>query len=202
MPSKTSSLPEAISGSIPKIFDQAQNTTANHQKNVVALHKIHCDAATFTEPVHNGKSIKLTGERLFEDAFIGMLCRVLVVKKGIPQADRIVKFTGAYTKYMNEKAIANDDDDTTASRFVVRLLKFLLSGFVAKDKIVRYRCVRILAEIVAHLGEIECVVSGYSDIDSDYFLQRGCLHDTPLSSSRTYPRQRNTHSRSSSCRSF
>lgn len=49
----------------------------------------------------------------------------------------------------------DDDDDTTAARFIARLLKFLLKGFVAKDKIVRYRCVHILTEMVAHLGEIE-----------------------------------------------
>jgi condensin complex subunit 3 len=49
----------------------------------------------------------------------------------------------------------DNDDDTTAARFVARLLKFLLKGFVAKDKIVRYRCVHILTEMVAHLGEIE-----------------------------------------------
>ncbi|KAL4079677.1 nuclear condensing complex subunit [Scleroderma citrinum] len=156
MLARTSSLAETLSASIPRIFDQAQNTTANHQKNVVALYKIHIDAATFTESVHNGRSIKLTGERLFEDAFIDMF-------KGISQAERIVKFVGAYTKYMNEQASKvqkeenddDDDDDTTAARFVARLLKFLLNGFVAKDKTVRYRCVRILAEMVAHLGEID-----------------------------------------------
>ncbi|KAI5983442.1 hypothetical protein EDC04DRAFT_3008794, partial [Pisolithus marmoratus] len=184
MPARTNPLAEVLSVSVPKIFDQAQNTTANHQKNVVALHKIHLDAAAFTESVHNGKAIKLTGERNFEDAFIDMVCRVLVVKKGVSQAERIVKFVGTYTKYLNEKGRSSqpsvpvelfftrasaadtkkeadddgdDDDDTTSSRFVARLLKFLVNGFVAKDKIVRYRCVRILAEMVTHLGEIECV---------------------------------------------
>lgn len=49
----------------------------------------------------------------------------------------------------------DDDDDTTAARFIGRLLKFLLKGFVAKDKIARYRCVQILTEMVAHLGELE-----------------------------------------------
>ncbi|KAI6040837.1 nuclear condensing complex subunit [Pisolithus marmoratus] len=164
MPARTNPLAEVLSASVPKIFDQAQNTTANHQKNVVALHKIHLDAAAFTESVHNGKGIKLTGEQNFEDAFIDMVCRVLVVKKGVSQAERIVKFVGTYTKYLNEKAAdikkevdgdGDDDDDTTASRFVARLLKFLVNGFVAKDKIVRYRCVRILAEMVTHLGEID-----------------------------------------------
>ncbi|KAG6332139.1 hypothetical protein ID866_6950 [Astraeus odoratus] len=165
MPERINPLETTLT-SIPRIFDQVQNTTANHQKNVVSLHKIHLDAAGFTESVHDGNSIKLTGERLFEDAFIDMLCCILVIKKGVTQAERIVKFVGAYTKYMNEKASEikkeengedddDDDEDTTASRFVARLLKFLLGGFVAKDKIVRYRCVRILAEMVAHLGEID-----------------------------------------------
>ncbi|KIK98064.1 hypothetical protein PAXRUDRAFT_824294 [Paxillus rubicundulus Ve08.2h10] len=164
MPVRTTSIEETLSTIIPKIFDQAQNTSANHQKNVVALHKVHGDAAVFTESVHNGKSIKLTGERLFEDTFIDLLCRVIVVKKGVSQADRMIKFVGAYTKYMNEKAMEikkgeadddDDDDDTTAARFVTRLLKFLLKGFLAKDKIVRYRCVHILTEMVSHLGEID-----------------------------------------------
>jgi condensin complex subunit 3 len=49
----------------------------------------------------------------------------------------------------------DDEDETTSTRFVARLLRFLLKGFVAKDKIVRYRCVRIVAEMVNRLGEIE-----------------------------------------------
>ncbi|KAH7887136.1 nuclear condensing complex subunit [Phlebopus sp. FC_14] len=160
---RTTSVEENLTTNLPKIFDQAQNTTANHQKNVVALHKIHLEAAGFTESVHNGRSIKLTGERMFEDMFIDTLCRVMVVKKGVSQADRVVKFVGAYTKYMNQNSSdaqkdgqeVDDDDDTTAARFIARLLKFLLKGFVAKDKIVRYRCVHILAEMVFHLGEID-----------------------------------------------
>lgn len=96
-------MPAPVADVLPKIFDQVQTTTANHQKNVVALHKVHVDAATFTEPTHGGHSIKLTGERLFEDTFIDLLCRVVVVKKGVSQADRIVKFVGAYILYLHLK---------------------------------------------------------------------------------------------------
>ncbi|KAG1847661.1 nuclear condensing complex subunit [Suillus subalutaceus] len=146
----------------PKIFDQVQNSTANHQKNIVALYKLHLDAANFTEPVHDGRSIKLTGERMFEEKFKDILCRAAAVKKGTSQGDRIVKFVGAYTKYINERATEvkkeddddDDDDETTASRFVEKVLAFLLIGFEAKDKVARYRCVHFLAEMVAHLGEI------------------------------------------------
>ncbi|KAG1862391.1 hypothetical protein C8R48DRAFT_213327 [Suillus tomentosus] len=53
-----------------------------------------------------------------------------------------------------KKEDADEDDDTTASRFVEKVLTFLLNGFEAKDKIARYCCVHFLAEMVAHLGEI------------------------------------------------
>lgn len=99
MPARTTSVEDAL----PKIFDQVQTTSANHQKNVVALHKVHVDAAAFTESIHGGRSIKLTGERLFEDTFIELLFRVIAVKKGVSQADRVVKFVGAYVLYMNMK---------------------------------------------------------------------------------------------------
>ncbi|KAG2363036.1 nuclear condensing complex subunit [Suillus spraguei] len=161
MPGRVSSVEETLTASVPKIFDQVQNSTANHQKNIVALHKLHLDAAGFTEPVHNGRSIKLTGERIFEEKFKDVLCRAAAVKKGTSQGDRVVKFVGAYTKYINEKAAEvkkedddDDDDETTASRFVEKVLAFLLNGFEAKDKVARYRCVHFLAEMVAHLGEI------------------------------------------------
>jgi len=92
-----------LSSNIPRIFDQVQVSSANHQKNFVALYKLHSEAAQHTESVHNGKSIKLTGERAFEEKFIHMVSRVLSVKKGDTQGDRIVKFIGGYTKFVNEK---------------------------------------------------------------------------------------------------
>lgn len=48
-------------------------------------------------------NVKRTGERAFEDAVLGMLSRVLAVKKGASVADRIMKFMGSYIKFMNEK---------------------------------------------------------------------------------------------------
>jgi condensin complex subunit 3 len=98
-PATLAELPSNIS----KVFEQAQASTANHQKNFVALHKLHSEAAQFTQSVNNGQGVKLTGERAFEDVFINMVARILVVKKGATQADRIVKFVGGYTKFTNEK---------------------------------------------------------------------------------------------------
>lgn len=49
----------------------------------------------------------------------------------------------------------DDDEDTPTSRFVAALLKHLIKGFNAKDKIVRYRVVQIVAELILSLGELE-----------------------------------------------
>jgi condensin complex subunit 3 len=88
---------------IPKIFDEAQVSTANHQKNFVALHKLQTDAALCTEPAPKGKGIKLTGEKTFGDVFLNAVAHILPVKKGATQVDRIVKFIGGFTKFINEK---------------------------------------------------------------------------------------------------
>lgn len=94
---------ETLQPAISKIFDQAQTTTANHQKNFVALYKIHVEAAKHTQPVQNGKSVKLVGERAFEDIFINMVTRVLSLKKGTTGADRVIKFVGGYIRVANDK---------------------------------------------------------------------------------------------------
>ena len=103
MPARVAFSIDDLKTSIPRIFDQVQSTTANHQKNYVALHKLHLEAAKHTESINDGMGMKLTGERAFEDAFISMLSRALPIKKGASVIDRIIKFVGGYTKFINEK---------------------------------------------------------------------------------------------------
>lgn len=108
MPSRTKAVKptstlEQLPTLISKAFDQAQNSTANHLKNFAILHSLHTDAATLTEELNGGESLKLVGERAFEDAYLDCVTRVLGVKKGVGQADRIVRFVGGFTKYINEK---------------------------------------------------------------------------------------------------
>lgn len=88
---------------VAAIFEQAQASLANHKKNCVALFKIHLKAAAVTQPAKSGNGIKLVGEKVFQDIFMDMVSRVLVVKKGPVTADRIVKYVGAFVKFMNEK---------------------------------------------------------------------------------------------------
>lgn len=89
---------------LSKVFDQAQNSTANHQKNFIALYKLQISTAEFTEPGRNGNDDRLTGEHTFGDMFLDMVNRVLSVKKGVAPADRIVKFVAGYVKSLNDKS--------------------------------------------------------------------------------------------------
>jgi condensin complex subunit 3 len=182
-----------LSVEIPKIFDQVQNSTANHQKNYVALFKLHSEAAQVTEPRDRGMALKPIGERAFEDILMHMVARILSVKKGVVPADRIAKFLGGYTKFINEKGESandatflslptiipiaaeeafkrrqaavpdNDDDETTAARYTAALLRYLLKGCAVKDKTVRHRALQVISEMISHLGEVE-----YVPCDRDY----------------------------------
>ncbi|KAJ8457735.1 hypothetical protein ONZ51_g11351 [Trametes cubensis] len=153
---------DSLKNALPKIFDQAQTTAANHQKNYIALYKLHSDAAAITESVQNGKSLKLTGERVFEDLFLDMITRVLPLKKGTTVADRIVKFIAGYSKFITEKSAEerqkngiDEDDETTSERFLNHFVHFLLKGCTAKDKVVRFRVIQCIADTISHLGEID-----------------------------------------------
>ena len=96
---------ENLHESIADIFDQAQVSLANHKKNCVALHKLHIKAAAITQPAKKGNGLRLVGEKAFQDVFIDMVNRVLVMKKGPTNADRIIKYVGSYVKFMNEKGL-------------------------------------------------------------------------------------------------
>lgn len=93
---------ESLADAIPPIFMQCQTSVASHRKNVVALAKIHGQTSDVWEEVPQ-RGIKLTGEKAFNDRFIDMVDRVLHIKKGIPNADRIIKFIGAFILHISQK---------------------------------------------------------------------------------------------------
>ena len=102
MPARNVSVLDTLPPAVAKVFDQAQSSTANHQKNFVVLYKLHVEAATFKESIESG--VRLTGERVFGDRFIEMINHVLTIKKGITVADRIVKLVGGYIKFIHAKS--------------------------------------------------------------------------------------------------
>ncbi|KAJ6624265.1 nuclear condensing complex subunit [Mycena sp. CBHHK59/15] len=163
---------EPLNASVASIFDQAQNSVANHKKNCVALYKIHAKVSAPAGSKSNKASVE-EGQLAFTEVFLDMLSRVLAVKKGPATADRIVKFVAQYVRYLNEKAQEDeakrqptipsnsissgsaDDEDTLASVFISSILEWLIRGFLAKNKIVRYQSVHLVAEMIPYLGEID-----------------------------------------------
>ncbi|KIK06440.1 hypothetical protein K443DRAFT_674418 [Laccaria amethystina LaAM-08-1] len=166
---KSTRVLDDLQETIAALFDQAQSSIANHKKNCVTLYKLHVKAAAITKPSKAG--VKPIGERAFGDVFIDMISRVLPLKKGPATADRIVKYVGAYVQFINEKVALGksnaassssaqapdsaDEEDNFTTRFVARLLQWLLQGFVAKNKNIRYRCIHFVAEMISHIGEVD-----------------------------------------------
>jgi len=159
----------SIPTSLPPHFQQAQHSLANHRKNIVSLHRLHLACSAISEQTPKGT--RLVGEKAFNDSFFSCLNRVLNLKKGVSNADRVIKFTAAYCKYTQEQfrikaregqpEVPNDDaddeeeEDTPATRFVFILLKHLLRGFAAKDKNVRLRCCQAVALLISGLESID-----------------------------------------------
>jgi len=93
---------ESLADAIPPIFAQCQTSLANHKKNAIALTKIHGQTSDVWEQVPP-RGMRLTGEKAFNDRFIDMVNRVLLIKKGISNADRIVKFIAAFILHVSQK---------------------------------------------------------------------------------------------------
>jgi condensin complex subunit 3 len=150
-----------IQGIILNAFEQAQNTEANHGKNVAALYKIHKKSA---RGATQGNSIAKE-EREFQDLFFVTLSRILPLKKGVRQVERIVKLVGTYVKYLSQRISELQEEwfnetgqqqaDTLATRFTERLIRFLLKGDKSRDKNVRYRVLHVLTTVIENLGEID-----------------------------------------------
>jgi condensin complex subunit 3 len=166
--SSRSAVISSISAALPPHFQQAQHTLANHRKNIVSLHRLHLSCSAVTE--QSSKGIRLVGEKAFNDAFLGCFNRVLSLRKGVSNADRIIKFIAAYSAYAQEhfrKAAKlqqqqddeedeeDEEEDTPANRFVNILIKHLLRGFGAKDKNVRLRCCQAVALLISGLESID-----------------------------------------------
>ncbi|KAK4686707.1 condensin complex subunit 3, partial [Tremellales sp. Uapishka_1] len=155
---------------LPPIFEQVQHTIANHRKNIVSLRKIHEACSSIVE-VSSTRS-KLVGEKAFNVLFIDMVNRVLPLKKGVVQADKVVKFISSYVAYSTEQGESivtpegEEDSETFTTRFVFKLLKHLLNGTEAKDKNVRFRVTLLTVSMISGLGEMD---------DDLYVLLRECL---------------------------
>ncbi|KAJ2178268.1 chromosome condensation complex Condensin, subunit G, partial [Coemansia sp. RSA 551] len=172
MPVKKNISPDVIASLrsvVPGIFDAAQRSGTGHRKHAVALYNLQTQC-------HDADSEGLTGEDAFNKEFIRNLNKILGIKKREASAEKVVKLVATFVQVSYEKDVqmlaqskartgADADDvfeddeeldvDTASSRFVELLIKYLLQGFQAKEKLTRLRCCQIVAMSVTSLGEID-----------------------------------------------
>lgn len=104
MPGRIKSAPTDIREAVGHIFEQAQLSTANHRKNFVTLGKLHLEAAIEGSTHTDGGSPKIGPEDAFELILLDMVMRVLALKKGVPVAERTIKFLGGYLKFISRES--------------------------------------------------------------------------------------------------
>ena len=106
MPVRTQHSLDSLHDDVANIFQQLQISTANHQKNVIALSKIQHEVAAVK--VLDKQKVRYRGEEAFADEFLQMIMRVLQVKKGNNVADRVIKFIGGYIGFLSKKGTVSD----------------------------------------------------------------------------------------------
>ncbi|KAG0147863.1 hypothetical protein CROQUDRAFT_90996 [Cronartium quercuum f. sp. fusiforme G11] len=156
----------SISISILTVFNQSQSSLTAHRKLVNNLHRLFitsCGIIDDGEEDNNPeRTIKLTGEKTFTEAFYTVLDHVITTKKGIVEVDRVIKFIGAFCSFATDHDPLKDSpDQTPTNRLLLHIIKYLSRGFEAKNKIVRFRCCQLLAYVVNSL----------EDIDNDLFSE-------------------------------
>ncbi|KAH3682428.1 hypothetical protein WICPIJ_006614 [Wickerhamomyces pijperi] len=144
---------DQIKDEMAKIFQECQSSIAGHKKQVLMLKAIQ------------SRSSQLGHESFFNDIFLKLINKVLVVKKSEPVGDRVVKFVSSFltslqSDYAKDEEEDKDEDseeqeDNVFTRLVTGFITHLLYGIEAKDKNVRYRIVQLLDYTMLGLGEID-----------------------------------------------
>lgn len=149
------------------IFNDCQFSMAGHKKLLVLLRSLF------------NRALEINLLDYFSLKFTQLLNHTLKFKKGEPNADRVAKFvahfvrSGAEEAAMIEEAHKEEHKDgdggvettdysaeeiakTEANtEFVSYLIKHLLRGIEASDKLVRYRVVQLFALIIKYMGDID-----------------------------------------------
>ena len=132
----------ALKGPIASIFNDAQLSAANHRRNCIALHKIHCSPSL-------PPSQALEWESQFYYQFFNCVAICLDVRKNEEVAQRLCKFINTYCLYSKER-----DSIEVHSRFMDNLIACLLHGTEAKDRLVRQRACLLLAGTMGAVDEL------------------------------------------------
>ena len=93
---------------IVQIFGEAQKAISSHRKLVVTLRKLQ-EACAFEQEGKKKKKKRIEGFSVddFNHEFQRCVIFTLPVKKGVVEADRVVRFVGAFHKVAIEKGMAS-----------------------------------------------------------------------------------------------
>ncbi|RIB03229.1 nuclear condensing complex subunit [Gigaspora rosea] len=158
-----------LSATIPQIFQDCQKSTSNHRTNAIALRKVQMKCSSYRSSNNESSNNQLDNEQAFNAEFIRNLNKILPVKKGQPNAERVMKFVASFVAFSCEKdkeLLNNQNDNTTdyedddyedtlSSRFAECLIQHLLKGIEANDKNIRLRVCHLIAHLIGCLGSID-----------------------------------------------
>ncbi|CAG8669095.1 15760_t:CDS:10 [Dentiscutata erythropus] len=136
-----------LSAIIPQIFQDCQKSTTNHRKNAIALRKVQMKCSSYRSTNNGSSNNRLDNEHVFNTEFIRNLNKILPVKKGQTNSERVIKFVASFVAFSCEKdkeLLRNQNDST-----------HLLKGIEAKDKNVRLRVCQLIAHLIGCLGSID-----------------------------------------------
>ncbi|CAG8844904.1 29425_t:CDS:1, partial [Racocetra persica] len=91
-----------LSAVVPQIFQDCQKSTSNHRKNAIALRKVQMNCSSY-RPANNRSSNQLNNEQAFNTEFIRNLNKILPVKKGQSNSERVIKFVASFVAFSCEK---------------------------------------------------------------------------------------------------
>jgi len=159
-PSKHENTLTSLTHSILTLFNKAQHSLTSHRKLINNLHSLFLSSAELVEQLENEegpeKTIKLVGEKNFTEACYTVLDNLVTTKKGVVEADRVVRFFGAFCAFATEHDPHKESAEQTATnRFLLHSIKYLSRGFEAKNRFVRFRCCQLIAYVVNSLEEID-----------------------------------------------
>lgn len=94
-------LSTVVPAQVRALYGASQHSVASHRKHVNALYALFLRASKVR--LDDGENVRLTGEKAFVDALRAVLVYVLAIKRGVEQADRLVKFTAAFIGFAVEQ---------------------------------------------------------------------------------------------------
>lgn len=80
---------------VSRIFQDVQITASNHRKNAAALRKFQMKCLNYND----------CGENEFNKEFVRNVNRILPVRKGQANVERIINFIATFIKYCHEEGI-------------------------------------------------------------------------------------------------